>query len=46
VAGGGKSEDTFLVEDDGLRCVTETDAWPLVQVQGGRPRSGILDIAR
>jgi len=45
VAGGGKSEDTFLVEDDGLRCVTQTDSWPLVQVHG-RPRSGILDIAR
>jgi antitoxin VapB len=45
VAGGGKSEDTFLVEDDGLRCVTQTDTWPLVQVRG-RPRSAILDIAR
>jgi Xaa-Pro dipeptidase len=46
VAGGGKSEDTFLVEDDGLRCVTETGAWPLVQVRGGSPRSGVLEIAR
>jgi antitoxin VapB len=45
VAGGGKSEDTFLVEDDGLRCVTQTDTWPLVQVRG-RPRSAILNIAR
>jgi antitoxin VapB len=46
VEGGGKSEDTFLVEDNGLRCVTQTGAWPLVSVRGGRPRSGILDIAR
>jgi Xaa-Pro dipeptidase len=45
VAGGGKSEDTFLVEDEGLRCVTQTDTWPVVQVRG-RPRSGILNIAR
>jgi Xaa-Pro dipeptidase len=45
VAGGGKSEDTFLVEDDGLRCLTQTDMWPLVQVRG-RQRSAILDIAR
>ena len=45
VAGGGKSEDTFLVEDDGLRCVTQTGRWPLVQVRG-RQRSAILDIAR
>jgi antitoxin VapB len=45
VAGGGKSEDTFLVEDDGLRCVTQTDTWPIVQVRG-RPRSAILNIAR
>jgi Xaa-Pro dipeptidase len=43
VAGGGKSEDTFLVEDDGLRCVTETGAWPYVEVRGGR-RTGILEI--
>jgi antitoxin VapB len=45
VRGGGKSEDTFLVEDDGLRCVTQTDTWPLVHIRG-RPRSAILDIAR
>jgi Xaa-Pro aminopeptidase len=45
VAGGGKSEDTFLVEDGGLRCVTETGAWPRVEVRGGR-RTGILNIAR
>lgn len=45
VAGGGKSEDTFLVEDDGVRCVTETGAWPQVEVRG-RLRTGILKIAR
>jgi antitoxin VapB len=46
VAGGGKTEDTFIVEDGDLRCVTETGAWPLVQVRGGRRRSGVLEIAR
>jgi antitoxin VapB len=46
LAGGGKSEDTFLVEDAGLLCVTETGGWPLVDVGGGRPRSAVLDIAR
>ncbi len=45
VAGGGKSEDTFLVEDAGLRCVTETGGWPRVEV-GGVSRTGILEIAR
>ena len=45
VAGGGKSEDTFLVEDAGLRCVTETGGWPRVEV-GGVPRTAILEIAR
>jgi Xaa-Pro aminopeptidase len=45
VAGGGKSEDTFLVEDDGLRCVTETGGWPSVEVRGAL-RTGILEIAR
>ncbi len=44
VAGGGKSEDTFLVEDDGLRCVTQTGAWPQVEVRGTL-RTGILEIA-
>lgn len=46
LAGGGKSEDTFLVEDDGLLCVTQTGSWPLVEVKDGQPRSGVLDIAR
>jgi Xaa-Pro dipeptidase len=46
LAGGGKSEDTFLVEENGLLCVTQTGAWPLVEVKGGQPRSGVLDIAR
>jgi Xaa-Pro dipeptidase len=45
-AGGGKTEDTFLVEDDGLRCVTDTGAWPTVAAPEGRRRSGILEIAR
>ncbi|PWU25386.1 MAG: hypothetical protein C5B48_01570 [Candidatus Rokuibacteriota bacterium] len=45
VIGGGKIEDTFLVEEDGLRCVTETGSWPQVQAAGARPRSGILEIA-
>jgi Xaa-Pro dipeptidase len=45
VAGGGKLEDTFLVEDGGLRCLTDSGAWPLVDVPGGRARSAILDIA-
>ena len=43
--GGGKAEDTFLVEDDGLRCVTETGGWPLVEIRRGL-RTGILEIAR
>jgi Xaa-Pro dipeptidase len=45
VAGGGKSEDTFLIEDAGLRCVTETGGWPSVEVRGCL-RTGILEIAR
>ena len=46
IAGGGKIEDTFLVEEHGLRCVTETGTWPQVETEGRRPRSAILDIAR
>jgi Xaa-Pro dipeptidase len=46
IAGGGKSEDTFLVEADGLRCVTETGDWPLEEAPGGRLRTAILQIAR
>jgi hypothetical protein len=38
VAGGGKAEDTYLVERDGLRRLTETGAWPL---RKGRP--AVLD---
>jgi antitoxin VapB len=45
VTGGGKAEDTFLVEDDGLRCLTETGEWPQVEVRGGA-RTGVMDIAR
>ena len=40
VAGGGKAEDTYLVEPEALRRLTETGAWPLEE---GRP--AILDIA-
>lgn len=39
VAGGGKCEDTYLVEEDGLRRLTTSDDWPL---EDGRP--GVLDI--
>jgi Xaa-Pro aminopeptidase len=45
VAGGGKVEDTFLIEDGGLRCLTETGGWPQVVVAESRARSAILDIA-
>ena len=38
VAGGGKAEDTYLVESDGLRRLTETGTWPL---RDGRP--AVLD---
>jgi Xaa-Pro aminopeptidase len=40
VAGGGKAEDTYLVETHGVRRLTETGTWPL---EYGRP--GVLDIA-
>jgi antitoxin VapB len=40
VAGGGKCEATYLVEDDGLRRLTRSEDWPL---EDGRP--GVLDIA-
>ena len=39
VAGGGKCEDTYLVDDGALRRLTETGAWPL---EDGRP--AVLDI--
>ncbi len=45
-AGGGKTEDTFLIEEDGPRCLTETGDWPTVEAPRGRRRSGILEIAR
>jgi Xaa-Pro dipeptidase len=38
VAGGGKAEDTYLVERGGLRRLTETGTWPL---RDGRP--AVLD---
>jgi Xaa-Pro dipeptidase len=44
-AGGGKIEDTFLVEAGGVRCLTDSGAWPQVAVAGGRTRTAILDIA-
>lgn len=39
VAGGGKCEDTYLVEEDGLRRLTTSEDWPL---EDGRP--AVLDI--
>ena len=44
VAGGGKTEDTFLIEEEGARCVTDTGEWPQAVVAGGRERTAILDI--
>ena len=38
IAGGGKVEDTYLVEEGGLRRLTDTGAWPagaLLDVTGG-----------
>jgi Xaa-Pro aminopeptidase len=40
VAGGGKAEDTYLVEPGGLRRLTDTGAWPL---RDGRP--AVFDIS-
>ena len=45
VAGGGKVEDTFLVEEDGLRRLTDTGTWPAIEVWGERTRCAPLDIA-
>jgi Xaa-Pro dipeptidase len=39
VVGGGKCEDTYLVEEHGLRRLTDTGDWPL---EDGRP--AILDL--
>jgi Xaa-Pro dipeptidase len=39
VAGGGKCEDTYLVEEGGLQRLTDSGEWPL---EDGRP--AILDI--
>jgi hypothetical protein len=39
VAGGGKCEDTYLVEEHGLHRLTDSGEWPL---EDGRP--AILDI--
>ena len=44
IAGGGKCEDTFLVEAAGTRCLTQTGRWPLVAVADGRERTAILDL--
>lgn len=44
VGGGGKSEDTFLLEDGGLKQLTVTGDWPTVEM-AGRARTAILDIA-
>jgi hypothetical protein len=40
VFGGGKCEDTYLVEEDGLRRLTTSADWPLEE--DGRP--AILDV--
>jgi hypothetical protein len=45
VAGGGKVEDTFLIEAGGLRCLTDSGRWPQTVSTDGRARSAILDIA-
>ena len=39
VAGGGKAEDTYLVEHGGLRRLTDTGSWPL---EDDRP--AVLDV--
>ena len=44
VAGGGKAEDTFLIDDEGAHCVTDTGTWPQVEVADGRTRTAVLDI--
>ena len=40
VSGGGKAEDTYLVEPRGLRRLTDTGAWPL---RDSRP--AVLDVS-
>jgi hypothetical protein len=45
VSGGGKSEDTFLVEETGLRCLTQTGEWPQTTTAEGARRTAILDIS-
>jgi Xaa-Pro aminopeptidase len=40
VAGGGKSEDTYLVAERGLQRLTDTGTWPLLD---GRP--AVLDVS-
>lgn len=44
IAGGGKCEDTYLVETNGLRRITDTGDWPLeddrpavLDIRGGGP---------
>jgi len=40
VSGGGKCEDTYLVEEDGLRRLTASEDWPVEE--DGRP--AVLDL--
>lgn len=40
VAGGGKCEDTYLVEEEGMRRLTATEDWPVEE--DGRP--AVLDV--
>lgn len=41
---GWKVEDTWLVDDDGLRALATDPAWPHVDV-GGRARPSVLELA-
>jgi len=44
---GGKSEDTFIVGEDGARSVSNTDAWPSMTIDtqlGPLRRPAILEL--
>lgn len=45
---GAKSEDTFLVEPDGNRVITDSGAWPMLEIEtpaGVIPRPAILELS-
>lgn len=44
VTGGGKCEDTFLLDGSGLKQLTDTGTWPSVDA-GGRARPAVLDVS-